>query len=193
MRSLTFLVVTWHWSLALCRAKPQLLIIASGIFATCHTLVPHVIEGCLMYLSMPNSTLPKSSPQCPQKVNVTLFFGQNLICLAFYLGLCLVLSFVGDYVSWEERGVLFTSSISRCPYAHLFSHSFIKGSMIWLRKRDMFSVLKSVGKREARRRGPWIRWVSYISWALFTCQATGISAVSFSILSPIFCRIAKLY
>lgn len=125
MRSLTFLVVTWHWSLALCRAKPQLLIIASGIFSTCHTLVPHVIEGCLMYLSMPNSTLPKSSPQCPQKVNVTLFFGQNLICLAFYLGLCLVLSFVGDYVSWEERGVLFTSSISRCPYAHLFSHSFI--------------------------------------------------------------------
>lgn len=187
MRSLTFLVVTWHWSLALCRAKPQLLIIASGIFATCHTLVPHVIEGCLMYLSMPNSTLPKSSPQCPQKVNVPLFFGQNLICLAFYLGLCLVLSFVGDYVSWEERGVLFTSSISRCPYAHLFSHSFIHQRLHDLTKEKRHAHCLEVSRQT------WIRWASYISWVLFTCQATGISAVSSSILSPIFCRIAKLY
>lgn len=152
-RSPAFLVVTWFWSLILCRAKPQLLIKAPGTFRTCNILVPHASGGCLVDLSVPNSTVPKSCPQCPCEVSVTLFSGQNLTCLVFCLGLrnCVLFCLLWVTVSLEKReGRCSHLVLPGVPYARLLSLPFTYSSTsLWFdsRKRTRtLLVLKAVGK-----------------------------------------------
>lgn len=117
-----------------------------GIFRNCSTLVPHVIGRCLMYLSTANSTVPKNFSQCPKQGHCHSVW--NLICLALYLGShnCILLYLLwGNCASWEEIGtiLIFWFPVLICPLSHLF----IKGSMVWLKKRDMHCAWLEVSRQ----------------------------------------------
>lgn len=149
----TFLVATWYWSLILCRAKPQLLIIAPGTFRACNILVPHASGGCLRDLSMPTSTVPESCPQCPCEVSATLFSGQNLICLVFYLGLhnCVLFYLLWVTVSLEKRegccSLLYVPGPMCCSFAQFAIHLFINVSMTWLKEMETHSACLEVSRQ----------------------------------------------